>query len=114
MNKKALEAFAKQAAQGIKSEQDLTFFRKTLTQITVKAVLNSELEVHLGYALHEQSNTNNSRNGYSSKYIRTEDGQVDLKTPTTENTASGHNELKKTKHDSPQWTIKSCTCMPKA
>ncbi len=81
MNKKELEAFAKQAAKGIKSEQDLTDFRKILTKITVEAALNAELEEHLGYALHEQSSTNNSRNGYSSKSIRTEDGQVDLETP---------------------------------
>jgi transposase-like protein len=81
MNKKELEAFAKQAAKGIKSEQDLTDFRKILTKITVEAALNAELEEHLGYALHEKSNTNNSRNGYSSKTIRTEDGQVELETP---------------------------------
>ncbi len=81
MNKKELEAFAKQAAKGIKSEQDLTDFRKILTKITVEAALNAELEEHLGYALHEKSNANNSRNGYSSKSIRTEDGQVDLETP---------------------------------
>jgi putative transposase len=38
MNKKALEAFAKQAAKSIKLEQDLTDFRKILTKITVEAV----------------------------------------------------------------------------
>ena len=81
MNKKELEAFAKQAAKGIKSEQDLTDFRRILTKITVEAALNAELEEHLGYALHEQSTTKNSRNGYSSKSIRTEDGQVPLETP---------------------------------
>ena len=59
MNKKELEAFAKQAAKGIKSEQDLTDFRKILTKITVEAALNAELEEHLGYALHEKPNTNN-------------------------------------------------------
>ena len=31
MNKKEIEAFAKQAAKGIKSEQDLADFRKILT-----------------------------------------------------------------------------------
>ena len=81
MNKKELETFAKQAAKGIKSEQDLTDFRRILTKITVEAALNAELEEHLGYALHEQSTTKNSRNGYSSKSIRTEDGQVELETP---------------------------------
>jgi transposase-like protein len=81
MNKKELEAFAKQAAKSIKSEADLTDFRKMLTKVTVEAALNAELEDHLGYARHEQFNHNNSRNGYSSKTIRTEDGDVDLDAP---------------------------------
>jgi hypothetical protein len=38
MNKKALEAFAKQAAKGIKSEQDLTEFRKILADSTLKFI----------------------------------------------------------------------------
>jgi transposase-like protein len=81
MNKKELEAFAKQAAKSIKSEADLTDFRKMLTKVTVEAALNAELDEHLGYARHEQSNQNNSRNGFSSKTIRTEDGAVDLDAP---------------------------------
>jgi transposase-like protein len=81
MNKKELEAFAKQAAKSIKSEADLTDFRRMLTKVTVEAALNAELDEHLGYARHEQSNQNNSRNGFSSKTIRTEDGEVDLDAP---------------------------------
>lgn len=81
MNKKELEAFAKQAAKSIKSEADLTDFRKMLTKVTVEAALNAELDEHLGYARHEQSNYSNSRNGYSPKTIRTDDGEVDLDTP---------------------------------
>ena len=81
MNKKELEAFAKQAAKSIKTESDLTDFRKMLTKVTVEAALNAELEEHLGYARHEQSSKNNYRNGYSSKTIRTEDGEVDLDAP---------------------------------
>ena len=52
-----------------------------LTKITVEAALNAELDEHLGYARHEQSQQNNYRNGYSSKIIRTEDGEVDLDAP---------------------------------
>ncbi len=81
MNKKELEAFAKQAAKSIKSEADLTDFRKMLTKVTVEAALNAELDEHLGYARHEQSEQQNSRNGYSAKTIRTEDGEVELDTP---------------------------------
>lgn len=81
MNKKELEAFAKQAAKSIKTEADLTDFRKMLTKVTVEAVLNAELDEYLGYSRHEQSEQSNSRNGYSSKTIRTEDGEVGIETP---------------------------------
>ena len=81
MNKKELEAFAKQAAKSIKSETDLTDFRKMLTKVTVEAALNAELDEHLGYSRHEQSDKDNYRNGYSSKTIKTEDGEVDLDAP---------------------------------
>ena len=81
MNKKGLEVFAKQAAKSIKSEADLTDFRKMLTKVTVEAALNAEFYGHLSYSRHEQSNKDNYRNGYSSKTIRTEDGEVDLDTP---------------------------------
>lgn len=81
MNKKELEAFAKQAAKSIKTESDLTDFRKMLTKVTVEAALNAELDEHLGYSRHEQSYKDNYRNGYSSKTIRTEDGEVDLNAP---------------------------------
>jgi len=65
MNKSELEAFAKEAAKGIKTETDLNDFRQILTKITVEAALNAELEEHLGYRKHEASDIHNKRNGYS-------------------------------------------------
>jgi len=53
MNKKELETFAKQAAKSIKSEQDLTDFRKILTKITVEITLIAEINEHLGYSHRE-------------------------------------------------------------
>ena len=81
MNREKLEAFAKEAAKGIATEQDLNDFRQVLTKITVEAALNAELEEHLGYRKHEPSDSNNSRNGYTRKTLRTEDGQFELNTP---------------------------------
>lgn len=81
MNKEALEAFAREAAKGIKTEQDLNDFRQMLTKVTVERALNAELDHHLGYDKHEVSNTSNSRNGTTSKTLRTEDGQFELDTP---------------------------------
>jgi transposase-like protein len=81
MNKEKLKAFAKDIATGIKTEQDLNDFRQVLTKITVEAALKAELEEHLGYRKHEPSDSDNTRNGYSSKTLRTEDGQFELDTP---------------------------------
>ncbi len=81
MNRTKLEAFAKEAAKGIKTEDDLNDFRQVLTKITVEAALNAELEAHLGYRKHDSSDSDNSRNGYASKTLRTEDGQFKLDTP---------------------------------
>lgn len=81
MNKKELEAFAKEAAKGIKTEKDLAEFSQMLTKITVEAALNAELDEHLGYEKHAQSDASNSRNGHSRKQLQTEDGTFELSTP---------------------------------
>ena len=76
-----IQALAAEAAKNIKSEQDLHEFKKVLTKLTLETVLNAELDDHLGYDKHEKTCIDNSRNGYSSKTIQTEDGQFELKTP---------------------------------
>ena len=81
MNKKELEAFAREAAKGMKTEKDLNEFSQMLTKVAVEAALNAELDDHLGYSKHETSSTDNSRNGFTSKTLRTEDGQFELNTP---------------------------------
>ena len=81
MKNEDLEAFAREAAKTLKTEQDLNDFRAMLTKVTVEAALNAELDDHLGYAKHEQSISDNSRNGVTRKTLRTEDGQFELDTP---------------------------------
>ncbi len=81
MNKKELEAFAREAAKGIKTEKDLNAFSQMLTKITVETALNAELDEHLGYDKHQESVSGNSRNGYSSKTLITEDGPFEVDVP---------------------------------
>ena len=81
MNKKDLQAIAQAAAKNIKTEDDLNEFRRMLTKITVETALNAELEDHLGFAKHEESDSENNRNGYTRKTLQTEDGQFELDTP---------------------------------
>jgi len=81
VDKKELEAIAQAAAKNIQTEADLNELRQMLTKITVEAALNAEMDDHLGFDKHAQSDSDNSRNGYSSKTLQTEDGQFELATP---------------------------------
>jgi len=81
MNKKELEAFAREAAKSIKTEKDLSDFSRMLKKITVETALGAELADHLGYDKHQPSSADNSRNGYSSKTLITEDGSFEVDIP---------------------------------
>ena len=81
MNKKELEALAKEMAKGIKTEKDLSEISQILTKTFVEAALNAELDEHLGYDKHASSDMENNRNGVSRKQLQTEDGTIELSAP---------------------------------
>ncbi len=81
MKQEELELFARKAGKGLKTEEDLNDFSQMLTKVVVEAALNVELDEHLGYSKYEKSGSGNNRNGYTSKTLRTEDGQIELNTP---------------------------------
>ena len=81
MEREAITQLAQQIPGKIKTEHDLNDFSRLLKKITVEAALNAELESHLGYEKYHESANKNSRNGYSSKNLITDDGTVDLEIP---------------------------------
>ena len=81
MDKKEIEAWARKAAKGIKTEEELNDFRQMLTKVTVETALNAELDEHLGYDKHAQTDSENHRNGYTPKTLITEDGPLSIETP---------------------------------
>lgn len=81
MKTEELQKIAQAAAKNIKTEQDLAEFQQMLTKVTVEAVLNAELDDHLGYERHEKSDGANYRNGFSSETVQTDVGQFELNTP---------------------------------
>ena len=85
MKKEDLLAIAQEAAKNIKTEHDLTALMKMMSKITIEAALNAELDDHLGYDKHEVTDSSNSRNGYTSKTILTEDGSFEIDTPRDRN-----------------------------
>jgi len=87
MNEKEMRALAAELAKNIKTEKDLSDFSKQLKKMTVEAALGAEMEAHLGYAKHdtEGHHTGNSRNGYSSKTLKGDHGEVDIDVPRDRN-----------------------------
>lgn len=81
MNKKELETFGRELAKGVKTQDDLADLSRMLKKITVEAALNAEMDHHLGYEKNNFRLDENSRNGYSSKTLITEDGTFEIDTP---------------------------------
>ena len=52
-----------------------------LKKITVEAALNAELTDHLGYEKHQPRKGKNARNGYTSKTIICDEGEIEIDTP---------------------------------
>lgn len=70
-------------AKSIKTEKDLAALSKHLLKLTVERAMHAELDEHLGYEKHDKSikETGNSRNGYSSKTLKGNFGEVEIETP---------------------------------
>jgi putative transposase len=64
-----------------KTGEDLNGFLAELQKRGFEAILNGELDSHLGYDKHEKSTSSNSRNGFSSKKIKTSFGETQLQVP---------------------------------
>ncbi|HFL4355988.1 TPA: IS256-like element ISEc39 family transposase, partial [Escherichia coli] len=62
-------------------EADLNQFSRMLTKLTVETALNAELTDHLGHEKNAPKSGSNTRNGYSSKTVLCDDGEIELNTP---------------------------------
>ena len=71
----------------IKDTDDIKNMLKDLMGGTIQRMLNSELDDELGYEKYDTHNkeTDNSRNGYSKKTVRSEYGEVELDIPRDRN-----------------------------
>ena len=83
MNHKKLQAMAEELAKDIKTPGDLGQLSSFLTKLTVEAALKGEMNHHLGYNKNEPTghHTGNSRNGYSSKKLKGDHGELDIQSP---------------------------------
>jgi putative transposase len=71
------DAFLKQ----FKTGEELNSFLGELQKRGIEKILEGELDAHLGYEKHDKTPTVNTRNGYSTKKIKTSFGQSQIEVP---------------------------------
>lgn len=64
-----------------KSGKELTDFLTQLQKRGIEKMLEGELDGHLGYSKHEQTEASNARNGYGKKKIKTSFGESEIRVP---------------------------------
>jgi len=65
----------------IKTAEDIQDALKDLLGSTIQAILEAEMDEHLGYEPYERSENSNSRNGKKSKTIRSKYGEMEIDVP---------------------------------
>lgn len=83
LNKKQIDKIAKELAKDLKTPEDLNKLSRALLKASLETALEVEMEDHLGYEKHEkeQRTDGNSRNGYSRKTLKTDQGNMEIQTP---------------------------------
>jgi len=64
-----------------KNSKDFGSFIDELYTRGVEKMLEGELDAHLGYDKHQESRTDNARNGFGQKTIRTKHGETQIQVP---------------------------------
>ncbi len=82
-----IQALALELCKDLKTPQDLSHLTAALTKITVEAALNAERHHHIGYAPNHPDgyHNGNSRNGYTSKMLKGNQGEIELTTRSDRN-----------------------------
>jgi len=75
------EQFIADFLKQLKTGEELNSFLAQLQKRGIEKILEGELDAHLGYEKHEKNPSSNSRNGYTSKKVKTSFGEADLQVP---------------------------------
>lgn len=83
----ALEQHIKNLSSNIKTTEELEDLTRLLRKTTLEAMLEGELDEHLGYPKHATKghHSGNSRNGFSSKTLKGEHGEMAIDIPRDRN-----------------------------
>lgn len=84
MKDKIKDELLDQLLENYSKPEDLTGPDGLLNELKrrlINRVMDAELTTHLGYGKHAAKAGSNSRNGHSSKTLRSDDGRIDIKVP---------------------------------
>ncbi|WP_224965366.1 IS256 family transposase [Acinetobacter guillouiae] len=81
MDEATIKSMAAELAKGLKTPEDLNQMTAVFKKFMIETALNTELSDHLGYEKHQPKKGSNARNGFSSKTVSTQDGQLALDIP---------------------------------
>ncbi len=84
-----------------------------LTKLTVETALNAELTEHLGHEKNARKSGSNSRNGYSSKTVLSDDGEIEITTLGDRYDTFEPQLIKKIRPVSRKWITRFYPFMPK-
>lgn len=70
-----------------KNGEDLYSFLDQLQKRGIEAILEGEMDAHLGYEKHGESTGDNARNGHGKKKLRSKYGEMDIQVPRDRNSS---------------------------
>ena len=78
-----MQAYLKENDVSIKSGEDVNSIMRNMMSVLLEGVLDEELDEELGYSKYDYHNkeTDNSRNGHSSKTMHTSYGDMEIDIP---------------------------------
>ena len=82
--------------QQFKSGTELTTFLEDLHKRGVEKILEGELDAHLDYEKHQKRSDTNTRNGYTSKKLKTTLGETTIQVPRDRDSSFNPMLIKKT------------------
>lgn len=81
------DAFSEEFLKQFKNGEDLFTFLGQLQKRGVEAILEGEMDSHLGYEKHQESEGENTRNGHSRKKLRNQYGKMEIQVPRDRNSS---------------------------
>lgn len=81
------ELFSEEFLKQFKNGEDLFSFLRQLQKRGVEAILEGEMDAHLGYEKHAESSGANARNGHGKKRLRNEFGEMEIQVPRDRNSS---------------------------